>query len=80
MESVIISSVAFGDKTYTRLLRRTMTYLQKYHSANLPELMKIISKNGIGMDKDNSVFLQWKSDKIHNRNSKNESESDSEQD
>ena len=27
-----------------------MTYLQKYHSANLPELMKIISKNGIGMD------------------------------
>ena len=34
----------------TRLLRRTMTYLQKYHTANLPELMKIISKNGIGMD------------------------------
>ena len=27
-----------------------MTSLQKYHSANLPELMKIISKNGIGMD------------------------------
>ena len=27
-----------------------MTYLQKYHTANLPELMKIISKNGIGMD------------------------------
>ena len=27
-----------------------MTYLQRYHSANLPELMKIISKNGIGMD------------------------------
>ena len=27
-----------------------MAYLQKYHSANLPELMKIISKNGIGMD------------------------------
>ena len=27
-----------------------MTYLQKYHSANLPELMKIITKNGIGMD------------------------------
>ena len=27
-----------------------MTYLQKYHSANLPELMKLISKNGIGMD------------------------------
>ena len=24
--------------------------LQKYHTANLPELMKIISKNGIGMD------------------------------
>ena len=32
------------------LKRRTMTYLQKYHSANLPELMKIISKNGIVMD------------------------------
>jgi len=27
-----------------------MTYLQKYHTANLPELMKIISKIGIGMD------------------------------
>ena len=27
-----------------------MTALQRYHSANLPELMKIISKNGIGMD------------------------------
>ena len=24
--------------------------LQKYHTANLPELMKSISKNGIGMD------------------------------
>ena len=24
--------------------------LQKYHSANLPELMKIIQRNGIGMD------------------------------
>ena len=32
------------------LKRRTMTSLQRYHSANLPELMKIISKNGIGMD------------------------------
>ena len=27
-----------------------MTYLQKYHSANLQELMNLISKNGIGMD------------------------------
>ena len=27
-----------------------MTSLQRYHSANLPELMKIISKHGIGMD------------------------------
>ena len=27
-----------------------MTNLTQYHSANLPELMKIISKNGIGMD------------------------------
>ena len=24
--------------------------LQRYHSANLPELMKIINRNGIGMD------------------------------
>ena len=27
-----------------------MNTLSRYHSANLPELMKIISKNGIGMD------------------------------
>ena len=27
-----------------------MTSLQRYHSANLPELMILISKNGIGMD------------------------------
>ena len=27
-----------------------MTALQRYHSANLPELMQIISKHGIGMD------------------------------
>ena len=27
-----------------------MTALQRYHSANLPELMKIINRNGIGMD------------------------------
>ena len=32
------------------LMEDTMTSLQRYHSANLPELMKIISKNGIGMD------------------------------
>ena len=38
-----------GFTLNTRLLRRTMN-LQRYHSANLPELMKIISKNGIGMD------------------------------
>merc|ERR1712146_217173 len=39
-----------GTTIYTRLLRRTMNSLQRYHYANLPELMKIISKNGIGMD------------------------------
>ena len=39
-----------GFTIYTRLQRRTMTNLASYHSANLPELMKIISKNGIGMD------------------------------
>ena len=49
MLSVIISSVAFGDKITLAYLRRTMN-LQRYHSANLPELMKLISKNGIGMD------------------------------
>ena len=27
-----------------------MNSLQRYHSANLPELMKIIQRNGIGMD------------------------------
>ena len=27
-----------------------MNALQRYHSANLPELMKIINRNGIGMD------------------------------
>ena len=41
---------ASGTQFTLAYLRRTMTYLQKYHSANLPELMKIISKNGIGMD------------------------------
>ena len=49
LPAVIISSVAFGDKITLAYLRRTMN-LQRYHSANLPELMKIISKNGIGMD------------------------------
>ena len=41
---------ASGTQFTLAYLRRTMTYLQKYHTANLPELMKIISKNGIGMD------------------------------
>ena len=51
MLSVIISSVRRkGTQLTLAYLRRTMTYLQKYHTANLPELMKIISKNGIGMD------------------------------
>ena len=49
LPAVIISSVAFGDKFTLAYLRRTMN-LQRYHSANLPELMKLISKNGIGMD------------------------------
>ena len=50
MPCIIISSVAFGDKITLAYLRRTMNTLARYHSANLPELMKIISKNGIGMD------------------------------
>ena len=46
----IISSVRRKGTQFTlAYLRRTMN-LQRYHSANLPELMKIISKNGIGMD------------------------------
>ena len=50
MLSVIISSVRRKGTQFTlAYLRRTMN-LQRYHSANLPELMKIISKNGIGMD------------------------------
>ena len=40
---------ASGTHFTLAYLRRTMN-LQKYHTANLPELMKIISKNGIGMD------------------------------
>ena len=39
-----------GSTFNTRLLRRTMNSLQRDHSANLPELMKIINRNGIGMD------------------------------
>ena len=40
---------ASGTHFTLAYLRRPMN-LQKYHTANLPELMKIISKNGIGMD------------------------------
>ena len=39
-----------GFTLNTRLQRRTMNTLARYHSANLPELMKIIQRNGIGMD------------------------------
>ena len=50
LSAVIISSVRRKGTQFTlAYLRRTMN-LQRYHSANLPELMKIISKNGIGMD------------------------------
>ena len=38
-----------GTQFTLAYLRRTMN-LQKYHTANLQELMKIISKNVIGMD------------------------------
>ena len=34
-----------------------MTALQRYHSANLPELMKIINRNGIGMDDYLDLFF-----------------------
>ena len=34
-----------------------MTALQRYHSANLPELMKIIQRNGIGMDEYFDRFI-----------------------
>ena len=46
--------------------------LERYTTATT-----ILDYTPIGMDKDNSVFLQWKSDKIHHRG---ESQSDSEQD
>ena len=50
LSAVIISSVRRKGTQFTlAYLRRTMN-LQRYHSANLPELMKIISKNVIGMD------------------------------
>ena len=37
-----------------------MTYLTKYHAANLPELMEKITRNGIGMDDYLNRF--WESD------------------
>ena len=39
-----------GPQFTTRLIRRTMNALQRYHVANLPELVERIQKNGIGMD------------------------------
>ncbi len=42
--------VAFGDTIYTRLLRRTMTNVQRYSAADLPELMDKITRNSIGWD------------------------------
>ena len=39
-----------GTQFTLAYLRRTMNTLQRYHAANLPELMERIQKNGIGMD------------------------------
>ena len=50
MPSVIISSVAFGDKITLAYLRRTMTNIQRYGAADLGELMDRITKNSIGLD------------------------------
>ena len=41
-----------------------MTYLTKYHAANLPELMEKITRNGIGMDDYLNRF--WESDNKSN--------------
>ena len=41
-----------------------MTYLTKYHAANLPELMERITRNGIGMDDYLNRF--WESDNKSN--------------
>ena len=49
LSTVIISSVAFGDKFTLAYLRRTMN-LQRYRAADLGELMDRITKNSIGMD------------------------------
>ena len=50
LPSVIISSVAFGDKITLAYLRRTMTNIQRYGAADLGDLMDRITKNSIGMD------------------------------
>ena len=39
-----------GSTIHTRLLRRTMTNIQRYTAADLPELMEKIHKNSIGWD------------------------------
>ena len=39
-----------GTTTNTRLIRRTMNTLARYHAANLPELFDKITRNSIGMD------------------------------
>ena len=44
------SNVAFGDTIHTRLLRRTMTNIQRYSASDLPELMEKIARNSIGLD------------------------------
>ena len=46
----INNSVAFGDTIHTRLLRRTMTNIQRYSASDLPELMEKIARNSIGLD------------------------------
>ena len=50
VSSVIISSVAFGDKFTLAYLRRTMTNIQRYGAADLENLMDRITKNSIGLD------------------------------
>ena len=39
-----------GFTIYTRLLRRTMTNIQRYSASDLPELMEKIARNSIGLD------------------------------
>ena len=54
-----------GTTTNTRLLRRTMTDIQRYHAADLPALMEKISRNSIGLE---NYFEQFFDSKLQSSN------------